>query len=222
MTKLLVQNSKMKKASQLVYNFGMPALESNTGLKTCPNAGKCAIGCFAKSGAYLFSNVAKAYETRLQVALSDDFSSLIQTELNAIIKRNKNNAPLFIRIHDSADFFDETYYNKWLVIMLNNPNVNFYAYTKMISFFKARKIPSNFTVIFSYGGKEDHLIDPINDRHSLVFENAIDLVNANYVNASHDDMLAIGKNKRIGLIYHGQKKYQKTSWNKVEQLKKVG
>lgn len=221
MTKLLVQNSKIKKSGNneiVVYNFGMPALVSKTGIKTCPMAGKCATGCYAKSGAYLFSNVAKAYENRLQAALSPEFSKLIQTELNSAIKRAKTKK-VYIRIHDSGDFFSAEYTKKWFIVMLNNPSVTFYAYTKMISFFKGMKLPSNFTLIYSLGGREDNLIDWNTDRHSRVFETSQELIDAGYVDASKSDLQAIGNNKRIGLTYHGNKNYSNTSWDTVTEEK---
>ena len=190
---LLVRNSKMKKSgdsSNVIYNFGIPALISTTGLKTCPNAQECAVGCFARSGAYRFSNVVKAYEKRLQAALSPTFSNQIQEELNNIKKRHPTKE-VIIRIHDSGDFFDETYFKKWLIVILNNLDVKFYAYTKMVRMFKSKPLPKNFTLIFSYGGKEDHLIDPNIDRHSFVFENIIGLIKSGYINASENDLEAL-------------------------------
>lgn len=217
MTKLLVQNSKIKKSGNseiVVYNFGIPALKSKAGLSTCPMASKCAVGCYAKSGAYLFSNVAKAYENRLKVAQGDKFTQLIQVELNAAIKRAKTKK-VYIRQHDSGDWFSPEYFKKWLIIMLNNPNVQFYSYTKMVSFFKGMSLPSNFTLIYSLGGHEDHLIDRNIDRHSRVFETIEDLINAGYVDASSDDLRALDKNNRIGLVFHHAKKFSNTSWGAV-------
>jgi hypothetical protein len=218
MTKLLVQNSKIKKSGNneiVVYNFGIPALKSKDGLSTCPMAGKCAVGCYAKSGAYLFSNVAQAYENRLVAAQSDNFGAMIQTELNSAKKRAKTKK-VYIRIHDSGDFFSPEYFKKWLVVMLNNPTVTFYAYTKMISFFKGIKLPSNFTLIYSLGGRQDSLIDQANDRHSRVFETIEELTAAGYVDTSKDDLKALGSNPKIGLVYHGNKNFEKTSWGSVE------
>jgi hypothetical protein len=218
MTKLLVQNSKIKKSGNneiVVYNFGIPALKSKQGLSTCPMASKCAVGCYARSGAYLFSNAALAYENRLKAALSPQFSALIQVELNAAKKRAKTKK-IYIRIHDSGDFFSPEYFKKWLVVMLNNPEVTFYAYTKMVSFFKGIKLPSNFILIYSLGGREDNLIDQNTDRHSRVFETIEALTNSGYVNASSDDLQALGDSPLIGLHFHHAKKWSNTSWGSVE------
>ena len=214
---LLTQNKKIKSSSTdslTVYNFGIPALISDTGLKTCPMAGKCAIGCYAKSGAYVWSNVKQAYEKRLAATLQADFSEVISEDIEKILSK-KSTKNLVIRIHDSGDFYDLGYFEKWFKVMVRFPQVKFYAYTKMVEMFKGRFLPSNFTLIFSLGGKQDALIDQNTDRHSRVFETVNELESAGYVNASHDDMLALTQNGKVGLVYHGAKSFKNTSWGKV-------
>jgi hypothetical protein len=214
---LLTQNRKIKSSSTdslTVYNFGIPALISETGLKTCPNAGACAIGCYAKSGAYIWKNVRGAYENRLSATLRADFVDVVSADIEKILsKRSTKN--LIIRIHDSGDFYDLGYFEKWFKVMTRFPQVKFYAYTKMVSMLQGRFIPSNFTLIFSFGGREDKLIRSELDRHSRVFESVEALESAGYVNASHDDMLALTENKKVGLVYHGAKSFKNTSWGKV-------
>jgi len=212
---LLTQNSKIKKSKKRTFNFGIPAYQSTTGLKTCPNAGACAKGCYALAGAYRFSNVAKTFEARLAVTLSNDF-------VNAMLKEIDNCRAERIRIHDSGDFYSEEYLDKWVSIMQARPNVEFYAYTKMVSMFKrrAKDLPKNFKLVFSFGGTEDKLIDVSKDRHSLVFESETDLKRAGYADASNQDDIAIGKNPKIGLVYHGTKNIENTDWSKVLELKR--
>ena len=96
--------------------------------------------------------------------------------------------------------------------------VSFYAYTKQVEMFQNEKarIPSNFTVIFSYGGKQDALIDVTNDRHARVFESIEALELAGYADGTHDDMVAaLGESNKIGLCYHGVKSFKNTKWDKV-------
>ena len=213
---LLTRNSKIKKSKKRTFNFGIPAYQSTTGVKTCPNAAACINGCYAQAGAYIFSNVAQAFERRLTIAQSDDFVTLMIKEIDV-------NKAERIRIHDSGDFFNEEYLYKWLTIMTLRPSVEFYAYTKMVSMFKAvqASLPKNFTVIFSFGGTEDKLIDVNKDRHSLVFTSEKELKAAGYANASDQDDVALGKNPKIGLVYHGTKKIENTNWQKVKQYKKA-
>lgn len=210
---LLTQNSKIKKSKKRTFNFGIPAYQAADGFKTCPNAAACAVGCYARSGAYRFSNVAQAFERRLKIYL-DDPKLFVETMVKEIKKKKAER----IRIHDSGDFFDINYTLAWFNIMDMCPDVEFYAYTKQVSMFKSIvHIPSNFTLIFSFGGKQDKLIDVNEDRHSAVFESLEELKAAGYADASENDDIAIEKNPRIGLVYHGNKNYANTDWQKVKK-----
>lgn len=212
----LTRNSKMLKSkSATVYNWGIPAFISETGLKTCPKAGICAAGCYAMSGTYMFKNTKNAYERRLSLSLSDQFENVMIEELTYIL--NKAKLPVYIRIHDSGDFYSKEYLEKWLRIMEVFPEIKFYAYTKEVKMLKSIKdsLPDNFTVIFSLGGKEDGLINVHNDRHSAVFKDLRVLVANGYEDASNDDLVALGPNKKIGLIYHQNKKYENSKWDKI-------
>ena len=110
--------------------------------------------------------------------------------------------PTHLRIHDSGDFYSIEYLNKWLQIAKDNKEVIFYAYTKSIKFFKGLKLPKNFKVIFSEGSKIDKLINVAKDRHAKIFKNVKDLINSGYINATDNDLNAIQKNKKVGLVYH--------------------
>lgn len=210
----LSQNGKIAKMTGVkTYNWGIPAYKSSNGFKTCPNAAACVAGCYAKSGAYLFSNVAKVFEKRLKLAQSSRFVNI----MNAEIRRRKVER---LRIHDSGDFFSQEYVNSWLSIIRANPQCTFYAYTKMVSLFKQyaidRLIPNNFIVIYSYGGTEDKLIDKVKDRHSWVFSSIQALQAAGYADAHVNDAVALEDNPKIGLVYHGVKSYANTNWDKVK------
>ncbi len=212
----LTQNSKMAKMSGVkTYNGGIPAYQSTTGLKTCPNAAACAKGCYATMGAYRFSNVARVFEQRLKLSQSPNFALII----NAEIKRRKVQR---LRIHDSGDFYSIEYTQKWLNIMRANPDVQFYAYTKMVSMFKELaddgQLPPNFTIIYSFGGTQDKLINRAVDRHSWVFSSLEALKAAGYANASENDAVALDGNPKIGLVYHGTKSFENTDWGKTKGL----
>lgn len=224
--KLLTQNSKMKKSSQngiTNVNWTIPAFRSKSGLATCPNAGACAIGCYARQGAYMFSNVKKAHEAKLELTQNDTFVNLMINDILLWINK-KNVAHLKVRIHDAGDFYSQEYTERWFTIMnffKNDDRVSFYAYTKQVAMFKEYKdlgrIPQNFTVIMSYGGKQDAMINTVIDRHARVFETLEQLAAAGYADGSDDDMVAAnGKNHKIGLVYHGTKNFENTAWDKVK------
>jgi len=112
--------------------------------------------------------------------------------------------PHRVRIHDSGDFYNVEYFGKWCAIAAAYPDIEFYAYTKMISQSKgfASWLPDNFQLIYSFGGKEDDLIDIENDRHSRVFVDLQELDALGYIDASYDDSLALTDNLNVGLMIH--------------------
>lgn len=212
---LLKQNSKMLKSDSknvIVYNFGIPAYKSMTGKITCPMAGVCKTGCYAQMYTYTFPKVKHAYEMRLSATMSANFVHHMNAEIKYLASKHFDKQ-LYVRIHDSGDFYSTHYLNKWLDIINDNTNVKFYAYTKMVSMLKSIKHPLNFEVIYSFGGMQDLRIDIENDRHVKVFENDSDIPK-NYIKANENDLFAIGKNKRIALVYHGNKKWSNTEWQR--------
>ena len=219
---LLTQNSKMKKSSQngiTVVNWTIPAFQDSKGFKTCPNAGACAAGCYARSGTYRFSGSIKAHEAKLKLSQSDTFVIEMIKEIYTWLEK-KSVKTLKVRIHDAGDFYSVEYLDKWTKIMNHfsgSNRVSFYAYTKQVQLFKSSLgLPSNFRAVFSYGGKQDSMIDVNKDFHSRVFESIEALNAAGYTDGTQDDMIASdGLNKKIGLVYHGAKNYSNTSWNKA-------
>jgi Gene product 88 len=222
---LLTQNSKMKKSSQngiTVVNWTIPAFQSKTGLRTCPNAGLCAVGCYARQGAYIWGNVSKAHEAKLELTQTDAFVSEMISEIETWLKK-RNTKHLKVRIHDAGDFYNETYLNRWLEVMAHfktETRVSFYAYTKQVEMFKKYQnenlIPVSFRVIFSFGGRQDNLINIETDFHSRVFQSETELLAAGYQDGTDDDMVAaMGVSNKVGLVYHGTKSYNNTKWDKV-------
>jgi hypothetical protein len=202
----LTQNGKMKRISGVkTFNWGIPAFRSESGFNTCPNAQRCAAGCYARGGAYRFSNVRPAFERRL--ALARDSTRLVREIVDEIKFRGIER----VRVHDSGDFFDARYLDDWIGIARACPSVRFYCYTKMVALFKMKseQIPPNFVHVFSYGGKQDALIDVESDFHSRVFGSVAELREAGYVDATEDDALAAsGEHRRLGLVYHGARRFE--------------
>jgi hypothetical protein len=195
MTKLFTRNSKLKKASVYTVNFGIPAL------KTCPMAKTCKDYCYANKGAYSWPVVKAAYEYRYQCTKSKDFFEVATAELNKIKKLKA------VRIHDSGDFYNKRYLEKWIKIASSMPDKIFYFYTKRVTLIKDYAtqglLPDNMIYILSVGGSEDRHIDMENDRHSRIFNSLKELKAAGYVDATEDDTKAWkSKNNKIGLVIH--------------------
>lgn len=202
MTSLLTQNTKIKRTSESynirLFNFGLPAYKSLTGKIICPMADECIEFCYARKGAYVWSNVKPAFERRYELSKTDKFVRHINADI--VLKE-----PDFVRVHDSGDYYSKAYMNKWFDIAESNPDVKFYSYTNMVGMVKKADIPDNYDFIFSSSGKQKHLIDEKVDRHSKIFKSIDELNLHGYVDASNYDVLAtkwFSDNNRIGLIMH--------------------
>ena len=199
---LLTQNTKLKKTSKAlgirVFNFGIPAYKSASGKLTCPMADGCIKFCYAKKGAYIWSNVKPAFEKRYELSKTDDFVSKMYDE---IVKKK----PDYVRVHDSGDYYSKKYLNKWIDIALLFPEVKFYSYTNMVEMMLYTSLPSNFDIIFSDSGKQKHLINERKHRHTKIFFNVSDLLSAGYTDASSVDLMAtkwFNNTNKVGLVFH--------------------
>lgn len=209
---IFTQSERLKPLG--VFAWTLPAhvvtLTDGSRLNTCPQAGICAGLCYAKTGRWNFSNVKAAHIAKLEWVLSDlaGWRAAVLDELKA-----KKYRGAFVRIHDAGDFFSPAYAQAWLQIAAATPDVRFYAYTKEVALFKQRlvlEIPTNFTPIYSFGGRQDHLIDVAQDRHSDVFPTIELLRAAGYEQVCADDRkAATSPNNRIGLVTNAQKHLQK-------------
>lgn len=199
---LLTQNSKLKKTSKVlslrVFNFGIPAYKSASGKLTCPMADECVKFCYAKKGAYIWSNVKPAFEKRYELSKTDDFISAMNAEI-------QSKKPDYIRVHDSGDYYSKAYLDKWIEIAIHNPSVRFYSYTNMIDMFLNALLPDNYDIIFSDSGKQKSLINPLKHRHTKIFSTSFALQEAGYTDASSVDLMAtkwFNNTNKVGLIFH--------------------
>ena len=199
---LLTQNSKLKKTSKAlglrVFNFGIPAYKSASGKLTCPMADECVKFCYAKKGAYIWSNVKPAFEKRYELSKTDDFVEA----MNAEIRKKK---PDYVRVHDSGDYYSRAYLHKWIQVAIHNPDVRFYSYTNMVKMMLNVSLPDNYDIIFSDSGKQKNLINERVHRHTKIFSSHSDLVHAGYTDASAVDLYAtrwFNATNKVGLIFH--------------------
>jgi hypothetical protein len=218
MSKILAENSKMTKS---VGFDGLPVYVRNFDISrvSCNWAHLCGgSNCYVAKLEAVYPSYKAKLDRNYEFTKSPEFVPVMIEEIRYIKRTMRDRTP-WQRIHAAGEFYDATYLLKWCAIMKALPNVNFYAYTKAVSLVKSVRdkfgLPSNFTVIFSYGGKEDHLIDPSVDRHSFVFKDDASF-DVGYANASDNDMVAVDPaNHRIGLRYHAQKKFDKSGWAKL-------
>ena len=233
--KILTSNSKLSLDG--IWNFTLPAFNANVvidgqlqTIRTCEGAGACVNFCYACGSCYTFDNSMIKHHRNLQYMISDPFNYVEQVVKEINSKRNLK----FLRWHDSGDFIPMLW-PLYKAIMERCPQIQFYAYTKMVSFIKnlynEKQVPNNFSVIYSFGGIGDNQIDINIDKHSRIFKNRKDLRAAGYVEAYKSDKPAANpKNRKIGLIVHGsavqmniinKNKSIETMNKKIEQKKMV-
>lgn len=200
-------NTKLKKTAAeygvKIFNFSIPAgNDKRTGRLICAFADKCLSLCYAKKGFYNMPAVENALSNRYDASKEENFVSRITTEL-AKVKPGKQ---VYIRVHDSGDFYSPAYFAKWMEIARLNPGVRFYAYTKSHSFIRNKfAIPENFDLIYSLDSKNDELINQETERHSKIFYSMEEMSAAGYTDASYLDLNAtkwFTGNNKIGLLIH--------------------
>lgn len=199
------KNAKLAKTSGGRYNvigFGTLADHDFTdekGVKrnTCGGALACKGVCYAKQGAYLWDSVVKARKRNLRLTMKKDFAALIVSDLERMRTVNT------VRIHDAGDFHSQEYLDKWIAVAGAMPHLTFYTYTKSLNL-DFSKVPANFRVTQSVGGKYDADIDP-DFSHSRIFADHDARERAGYIDGNVSDVPAIKGLVQIGLVYHGTK-----------------
>jgi hypothetical protein len=164
--KLLKQNEKMEHSngeSEQFFNIGFAALlgialdETTNELiivNTCPGAGSCKVECFAMKGGKIQFQGPWLSDGRILTYLlntPDQFFKQLDTEIKREQQKgDKNGYSVSIRWHDAGDFFSPEYANLAFKLAKENPEVLFYAYTKVADIVLSNK-PDNFIINWSEG-----------------------------------------------------------------------
>jgi hypothetical protein len=183
--RILGQNAKMQHSetgTEAIFDIGLPALKGlavneKTGefvvVDTCPGAGACQTYCYAMKGSYvMFKAVSMGLARMLNFLLNDPagFASKLNAEIAAArSKYAKKGARIVVRWHDAGDFFSPEYMDMAYSVAEANPDVGFYAYTKMGDVANAAR-PKNFNMNFSQGAKtgQEKKVNITRTKHSKV------------------------------------------------------
>jgi len=165
---ILGTNAKMEKSKtegEIIYDLTLPALsgivvDEETGdfveITTCPGAGACQLFCYARKGGYVMfpaSSMSAAQALNFLVNDPEGYSARVNQEIKSIKARaDKAGIQLVVRWHDAGDFFSKEYLDLAYDVAKSNPDVQFYAYTKMGDV-ATGSAPANFTMNFSSGSK---------------------------------------------------------------------
>ena len=182
---ILGQNAKMQHSetgTEAIFDIGLPALKGlavneKTGqfvvVDTCPGAGACKTYCYATKGSYvMFKAVSMGLARMLNFLLNDPegFKNKLNAEIAAArSKMAKKGARVVVRWHDAGDFFSPEYLDMAYGVARDNPDVGFYAYTKIADVATGDR-PKNFNMNFSQGALsgQEKKVDFKRVKHSKV------------------------------------------------------
>ena len=121
---------------------------------TCPFAtDHCKASCYARKAERIYPNCLPVRQDHFEISRQDDFTDRMIFTIEAEIARPANKGKKIVfRIHESGDFYNMSYVNKWIEIMRHfegRPEITFVAYTKSVKFFDGRDLPSNFNLLAS-------------------------------------------------------------------------
>jgi hypothetical protein len=222
-------NSKLAKDTLI---FNLPAG------KTCPGAMLCKsfavvengkrriqdgehteFRCFAASAEAQYTQVFENRASNLQMIVDAMKHGIVVDLIHNSIQFYRTRNTKKVRIHEAGDFFSGAYLDAWIEVARRNPDLEFYCYSKSLQLFLNFKLPENFYMTASYGGKFDHLIDNGHfPRYSKVVMNDAE-AEALGLEVDHDDSHCFG-DKPFALLVHGNQPAGSTWRKAIDQRKK--
>jgi len=223
------ENAKIKDA----YTFSLPSGWTCPGATMClakvgresgkltdgPNA---TVRCFSASQEAVYPTVRMIrwhnFDRLKQAGGSAGLAGLILESLPADAKR--------IRVHVSGDFFNQAYFNAWMIVAEAKPDVTFYAYTKSVPFWVNRlgNIPVNFKLNASVGSRWDSLAEDAELKSAKIVFSEIE-AEALGLEIDEDDSHAWAQDESFALLVHGTQapgSEAGKSWSKqIAEIKKT-
>ena len=136
------------------------------------------------------------------------------------------------RVHVGGDFFSANYLRAWFLTARRHPDIRFFAYTKSIRHLVnvgyypdsgRNEAPDNFSIVASYGGRNDALIGEYGMRSARVVYSETEAAESG-LEIDHDDSIAAFGNESFALLLHGtQAKGSKASdaLSEIKRLAKI-
>ena len=116
---------------------------------TCPYATEhCKKACYARKAERAYPQVLPARLRNLEDSKRADFVERMTATIRNASERCKK-AHLIVRIHESGDFYNQEYADKWLAIahaLEDDARIVFINYTKSFPYFDGVALPSNFHI----------------------------------------------------------------------------
>ena len=172
-----------------------------------------------------FSAIQEAQYPSVYNQRKHNFDSLLEYKDDAykMFTLIENSLPVnadYIRVHVGGDFFNENYMVAWYMVAKLYPSIKFYAYTKSIKWMSALEYlrPNNFSMIASYGSKEDALIDELN----LKSANVVFHPSETNLPIDKNEYYAINDKGSFSLLLHGTQKQGSEGSKALSRMNKEG
>ena len=229
MLKFQNDNAKLNKSIYNVCSFRLPAGYA------CP----AAVDCLAKANRYTgritdgenahircFAATDEARSPQARDARWFNFDALRglgRREMAHLIHTSLPIRQGTIRIHVSGDFYNQSYFDAWVIVATLNPDIHFYAYTKAINFWMACKaeIPVNLNLTASRGGTHDWLIAMNQLKEAIVVFHP-DEAERMGLAIDHDDSLAMHGTSSFALLLHGTQPAKSKASVALSAMRKEG
>jgi hypothetical protein len=211
-----------------IYGISLPAGH------TCPSASDCLAKVDRHTGKLTdgqnaqfrcFMATLEAFQPSMRESVWRNFDALRAHKNDAVaIARELQDAQPkdadVVRINVDGDFFNQSYFDAWLIVARANPQVRYYAYTKSLNYWVARlgEIPCNLSLNASHGGRLDHLIDQYNLKSARVVFHPSEAYGLG-LEIDHDETHALFGNTSFALLLHGQQPKGSTASTALKTLK---
>jgi hypothetical protein len=212
-----------------VHTFSLPAGYACPHAKEClskadRDTGRITDGkntryrCFSASAEALFPSVRRARWYNLEALHGMSRKAMADLILASLPAKAHT-----VRIHVAGDFYNQSYFDAWLAVAIARPDVHFYAYTKSLPYWVARlgKIPDNFVLTASKGGKHDDLIPRYGLRQAVVVFSEFE-AGLLGLPLDHDDTLAMHQVGDFALLLHGPQPKGSDAARSISELRRQG
>lgn len=219
------------KLSESIATFSLPAGYTCPCAKDClskadRNTGKITDGkdaefrCYAASAECAYTAVRRSrwgnFEALKAVKTIEGMTDLLSKNIPEGISK--------VRIHASGDFYSENYFRAWMHVAKLFPSIIFYGYTKRIGLLVKYKeqMPSNFRMVASWGGTEDHLIEKYGIKSARVVFSETEAEKLGLELDHHDDHAYSSDSKGFALLLHGTQKAESAASAAWKLIKAAG
>lgn len=193
----------------------------DNGKTTVQDGAETVFRCFAASSEAQYPATFASRAHNLQTIVEALRDGSAADLINEGIQSHRTKNTKLVRIHESGDFFSGAYLDAWIEVAHRNPDLKFYCYSKSLQLFVNFKLPANFYMTASYGGKFDYLIDEgFFTRYSKVVMNDAEAEELG-LEVDHDDSHCFGS-QPFALLVHGTQPKGSIAAAKLKERKAQG